>query len=65
MDVDAETGKKVSELVGQLPTYHIVKDKHEVERDRLPALFTSLTAAIFYTATLAKAKTMKPCLSFG
>ena len=34
----ARTGKKVSELVAELPAYAIVKDKYTVPRDRLPSL---------------------------
>jgi phosphomannomutase len=38
----ADTGKKISELVAELPRYHIVKDKYTVPRDRLPALIADL-----------------------
>jgi phosphomannomutase len=38
----AETGKKLSELVAELPAYHIVKEKFTVDRGRLPKLFTTL-----------------------
>src|SRR5207237_792825 len=38
----AETGKKVSELVAELPSYVIVKDKYTVARDRLPSLNEAL-----------------------
>ncbi len=38
----AETGKKLSELVAELPVYHIVKDKYSVPPDRLPALYRAL-----------------------
>lgn len=34
----AETGRPLSELVAELPRYTIVKDKYEVARDRLPEL---------------------------
>jgi phosphomannomutase len=37
-----ETGRKVSELVAELPAYVIVKDKYQVTRDRLPDLFIAL-----------------------
>jgi phosphomannomutase len=40
----ADTGRKLSELVAELPVYHIVKDKYTVSRERLPDLFTALTA---------------------
>jgi phosphomannomutase len=40
----AETNRKLSELVAELPAYHIVKDKYNVAGDRLPALFGALTA---------------------
>ena len=36
LNLMAETGKKLSELVAELPAYHIVKDKYTVARDRLP-----------------------------
>jgi phosphomannomutase len=38
----AETGRKLSELAAELPAYTIVKDKYQVERDRLPELFAAL-----------------------
>jgi phosphomannomutase len=38
----AESGKKLSELVAELPAYSIIKDKYAVDRDRLPALFAAL-----------------------
>ena len=38
----AETGKKLSQLVAELPTYCIVKDKYTVGRDRLTPLFAAL-----------------------
>jgi phosphomannomutase len=43
LNLMAETGKKLSELAAELPTYHIVKDKYTVERERLPDLFAALT----------------------
>jgi phosphomannomutase len=43
LNLMAETGKKLSELVAELPTYHIVKDKYAVTRERLPELFEALT----------------------
>jgi phosphomannomutase len=42
LNLMAETGKKLSELVAELPAYTIVKDKYTVARDRLPALFATL-----------------------
>jgi phosphomannomutase len=42
LNLMAETGKKLSELVAELPAYHIVKDKYTVPRDRLPQLFKAL-----------------------
>jgi phosphomannomutase len=42
LNLMAETGRKLSELVAALPTYHIVKDKYRVTRERLPALFAAL-----------------------
>jgi phosphomannomutase len=38
----AETGRKLSELVAALPAYAIVKDKHTVDRKRLPDLYRAL-----------------------
>jgi phosphomannomutase len=38
----ADTGKKLSEVVAELPAYSIVKNKYGVERERLPALFAAL-----------------------
>ena len=37
----AESGKKLSEVVAELPAYHIVKDKYTVTRERLPRLFAA------------------------
>ena len=42
LNLMAETGKKLSELVAELPAYHIVKDKYTVSRDHLPQLFADL-----------------------
>jgi phosphomannomutase len=38
----ADTDRKLSELVAELPGYHIVKDKYSVDRERLPGLFATL-----------------------
>ncbi len=38
----AESGKKLSTLVAELPAYCIIKDKYTVDRDRLPMLFAAL-----------------------
>lgn len=43
LNLMAETGRKLSELVAELPVYHIVKDKYTVPRDRLPELYGALT----------------------
>jgi phosphomannomutase len=43
LNLMAETGRKLSELVTELPVYHIVKDKYTVPRERLPELFEALT----------------------
>jgi phosphomannomutase len=43
LNLMAETGRKLSELVAELPVYHIVKDKYTVPRGRLSALYESLT----------------------
>jgi phosphomannomutase len=39
----AQTGKKLSQLVAELPAYNIIKDKYTVDRDRLPRLFAAAT----------------------
>ena len=44
LNLMAETGRKLSELVAELPAYHIVKDKYTVAPERLPALFAALEA---------------------
>jgi phosphomannomutase len=44
LNLMAETGKPLSDLVAELPAYHIVKDKYTVPRDRLPALYHAMTA---------------------
>jgi phosphomannomutase len=44
LNLMAETGQKLSELVAGLPVYHIVKDKYTVARAGLPALFGALAA---------------------
>jgi phosphomannomutase len=38
----ADTGKKLSALVAELPSYTIVKEKYTVTRERLPKLFEAL-----------------------
>jgi phosphomannomutase len=43
LNLMAETGRKLSELVAELPIYHIVKDKYTLPRERLPELFEALT----------------------
>jgi phosphomannomutase len=40
----AETGQSLGRLAAALPPYHIVKDKYEVSRDRLPAALAALRA---------------------
>ena len=42
LNLMAESGKKLSELVAELPGYSIIKDKYEVGKDRLPDLFARL-----------------------
>jgi phosphomannomutase len=42
LNLMAETGKKLSDLVAELPAYHIVKEKYTVPADRLPALYDTL-----------------------
>jgi phosphomannomutase len=38
----ADTGRTLRELIAELPAYCIVKDKYTVARERLPGLFTAL-----------------------
>jgi phosphomannomutase len=38
----AQTGKKLSELVGELPNYHIVKEKYSINRSRLTELLDKI-----------------------
>ena len=40
----AATGRKLSELVAEMPVYHIVKDRYTVDRACLPGLFAALRA---------------------
>jgi phosphomannomutase len=42
LNLMAQTGQNLSELVAQLPHYQIVKDKYTVPAGRLPALYTAL-----------------------
>jgi phosphomannomutase len=42
LELLARTGKKLSELVAELPAYHIVKEKVAVGREQLPRLFEAL-----------------------
>src|SRR5207302_10937473 len=44
LNLMAETGRKLSDLVAELPEYHIVKDKYAADRGRLPELFAALAA---------------------
>lgn len=44
LNLMAETNRKLSELVAELPAYHIVKGRYSVARDRLPRLFETLVA---------------------
>ena len=44
LNLMADTGKKLSELVAELPAYHIVKEKYDVPRERLPKLTQDLLA---------------------
>jgi phosphomannomutase len=44
LNLMAETNRKLSELVAELPVYHIVKARYGVARDRLPRLFEALVA---------------------
>jgi phosphomannomutase len=45
LNLMAESGRKLSELAAEFPTYHIVKDKYAVPRERLPDLFQDLEKA--------------------
>jgi phosphomannomutase len=42
LNLVAETGKRLSELVAELPSYAIVKDRYTVPPERLPALYDAL-----------------------
>jgi phosphomannomutase len=42
LNLMAQTGKKLSELVAELPVYHIIKDKYHVASERLPDLYAAL-----------------------
>jgi phosphomannomutase len=42
LNLMAERGRRLSELIAELPAYIIVKDKYPVRRDRLPDLFAAL-----------------------
>jgi len=42
LNLMADTGKKLSELVAALPAYHIVKEKYGADPARLPDLFSQL-----------------------
>jgi phosphomannomutase len=45
LNLMAETGRKLSELVAELPAYHIVKDKYSASREQLVELFPALEKA--------------------
>jgi len=42
LNLMAESKKSLSELVAELPAYHIVKDKYTIDRDRLSTLFEAI-----------------------
>jgi phosphomannomutase len=42
LNLMVESKKSLSELVGQLPVYHIVKDKYTIDRGRLSTLFQAI-----------------------
>jgi phosphomannomutase len=42
LELLVQTGKKLSELVAELPAYVIVKDKYEIDRARLPLVGAAL-----------------------
>jgi phosphomannomutase len=42
LNLMAESGRKLSELVAELPVYAIVKDRYTVAPERLPALYAAL-----------------------
>jgi phosphomannomutase len=44
LNLMAETGRRLSESVAELPAYHVVKDKYAVSRERLPELFGALVS---------------------
>ena len=43
LDLLAQTRQNLSDQVGELPAYTIVKDKYEIARERLPGLGAALT----------------------
>src|SRR5438552_12980025 len=44
LNLMAETGGKLSELVAELPVYHIVRDQYGLDPQRLPEVFRALEA---------------------
>jgi phosphomannomutase len=42
LNLMAETDRKLSELVADLPAYTIIKDKYQIDRERLDSLFAAL-----------------------
>jgi phosphomannomutase len=44
LNLMADRGRKLSELVAELPAYHIVKEKHQLAPARLTGLFAALLA---------------------
>jgi phosphomannomutase len=42
LNLMAQTGNKLSELVAGLPVYHIIKDKYPAAPERLPDLYAAL-----------------------
>lgn len=42
LNLMAQTGKKLSDLVAELPVYHIIKDKYPAPPERLPGLYAAL-----------------------
>jgi phosphomannomutase len=45
LELMAKTGKSIRELIRMIPAYSIIKDKAEIDRGRLPAIYASLEKA--------------------
>ena len=45
LDAMAGSGKSISELAGEIPSYKICKTKIEIDRDKIPKLYEAIKAA--------------------